>query len=86
MLENALKLFDLNFLALVPAIACPAKTMNTPLTPSSQANLMLSARFFFASVTSSISGFCEPVRMIGFAESCIRYERAAAVYAIVSVP
>ena len=31
-------------------------------------------------------GFCAPVRMTGFTESFIMYDRAAAVYAIVSVP
>ena len=54
--------------------------------PSSQANRMLSSRFFFASVTSSFSGFCEPVRMIGLSGFWIRYDSADDVYAMVSVP
>ena len=86
MLEKALNERVRVFLARVPKITLPSKTMRTPKAPSSAQNKKASARLRRASVSREYTDFCEPVRTIGFELFCTRYESAAAVYAMVSVP
>ncbi len=65
MLEKASKLFECVFLARVPRMTRPLKTMQTPCMPPSQAQAKASRRFWRESVVSKPMGFCAPVRMMG---------------------
>ena len=60
--------------------------IRTPYALSSAQKQNASARFLRASVSREYTERCEPVSTTGFALFCTRYESAAAVYAIVSVP
>ena len=65
MLEKAWKLLECVFLARVPRMTFPLKTIWTPLAESDAAYRKLSKRFVFESVISTLIGFWAPVMMIG---------------------
>ena len=64
MLEKAWKLLDRVFLARVPGMTLPSKTMETP-GRSSAAQRKASIRFTLESVESKPMGFWAPVRTMG---------------------
>ena len=68
MLSKALKLLECTFLARVPAMTLPLKTMQTPCASGQAAKSSESGRFVLALVTYIQIGFCAPVMMIGLGE------------------
>ena len=72
MLEKAAKLLEQVFLARVPRMTRPEKTMHTPQRSSEQAQVKASIRFSLESVESSLMGFWAPVRMMGLSAPCTR--------------
>ena len=72
--------------ARVPAMTMPPNAIDTSLASSSVAYNTLWYRLSFASVKALAMGRCDPVSTMGLGLCWMRYDRAAAVYAMVSVP
>ena len=66
MLEKAWKLLECVFLARVPRMTFPLKTIWTPLAESDDAYRKLPKTFVFDSVISTFIGFWAPVMIFGF--------------------